>query len=81
MQPSQACQGGRVAVQVKAGRTTISTRRARLRRDCSYRVTVTFRKRSRLGREGRLRFRARFLGNDALRPKRGRLRTARVGRG
>ena len=78
--PAQACRGGRVSVQVKVGRKTVSTRRVRLRGDCSYRSRVTFRKRSRLGRTGQLRFRARFLGNDALRAKRGRVRTATVGR-
>ncbi len=80
MQPAQACAGGRVSVQVKAVRNTISNRRTKLRPDCSYRLRVTFRKRARLGRAGRLRFRARFTGNDALRPARGRVRTVRAGR-
>ncbi len=80
MHPAQACRGGRVSVQVKAPRTTVSTRRAVLRRDCSYRLTTSFRSRDRLGRRGRLRFVARFLGNDALRPKTAPQRTARAGR-
>lgn len=80
MDREDVCNGGRLAVQTKVGRTTISNRRARLRRDCTYRVTITFNRRSRLGRAGRLRFEARFLGNDALRPATAKRRTARVAR-
>lgn len=75
-----ACGAGRVSVQVKAGRRTISTRRARLRADCTFRSTVTFRIRRRLGRSGALRFTARFDGNDAVRAVRSRTRAARAGR-
>jgi hypothetical protein len=69
-----------VAVQTKVGRKTISNRRARLRRDCTYRLRIIFKRRSRLGRAGRLRFKAGFLGNDALRPVSAKRRSARVGR-
>lgn len=72
------CRGGVVTVQVKAGKNTISTRRAGLRRDCTYRLSVTFRARRRLGR-GHLRFTPRFSGNAALLAVRGRSATGRVG--
>jgi len=58
---SQACGSGVVAVQVKLGRRTVSTRRAKLAGDCSFRTSVTFRH-----RRGRLKFTARFYGNRAL---------------
>jgi hypothetical protein len=79
MDPAQVCGAGRVAVQTKAGHATVSNRRVRLRSDCTYRITLTLHLRSRLG-SGRLRFIARFLGNDALRPARAKTRTARAGR-
>ena len=41
--------------------------------------TVTFRARRRLGRSGRLKFKARFLGNDRVRPKTARATFARAG--
>jgi hypothetical protein len=49
-------------VQVKRGRTTISTRRTRLAAACTFRSSVTFRRRP----HGRLRFTARFFGNRAV---------------
>jgi len=58
---AQACGSGVVAVQVKAGRKTISTRRSRIAANCSFRSSVTFRH-----RHGRLKFTARFYGNRAL---------------
>jgi hypothetical protein len=64
-----------VTVQVKAGRRTISARRAKLRRNCRFASRVTFRKASRLGR-GRLKFVVRFSGNGAVAP--GSARTVRV---
>jgi hypothetical protein len=63
--PREVCGSGVVSVQVKAGRRTISTRRARLRADCTFRSAVTFRSRRRLGRR-RLTFEVRFFGNRAL---------------
>ena len=69
-----ACRGT-VTVQVKAGRRTISARRARLGRACRFSSRVTFRRAARLGR-GRLKFVVRFSGNRAVAP--GSARTVRV---
>lgn len=60
------CADGQVSIQVKAGSKTISTRRADLRRDCSFSSTVRFADRSRFTRNGRLRFTLRFTGNEVL---------------
>jgi Ca2+-binding RTX toxin-like protein len=80
---TQVCaEGGIVSVQTKLGRRTVSTRRVRIDRDCSYDVTVTFRNRRRLlrtRRSARLKFTARFLGNRYLRPRAARSVFARVG--
>lgn len=73
-----ACKGGRVSVQSKVGNKTISTRRMTLKPDCSYRVSVTFRDRRRLGR-GRLTLRVRFLGNARFKPVPARTLSARAG--
>ena len=70
MEPAQACAGGRVAVQVKRRRTTISNRQVSLRDDCSFRSAVTFREPRRLGQRRVLRFTARFLGSERLAPAR-----------
>ena len=59
-----ACDGGVVAVQVKRRGTTISTRRARVRSDCSFRSVVAFR------RSGAFAFHLRFGGSEALLPAR-----------
>lgn len=77
--PVQSCGAGTVSVQVKRSRTTISSRRVVLKRDCSYSSTVTFNERRRLGRSGRLRFTARFLGNEVLGTRTAPTRTARAG--
>ncbi|HEX8084571.1 MAG TPA: tannase/feruloyl esterase family alpha/beta hydrolase [Solirubrobacteraceae bacterium] len=61
------CGEGVVSVQIKAGGRTISTRRVRLRNDCTFRSAVTFRARRRLGR-GVLRVVARFEGNSTMAP-------------
>lgn len=63
---AQGCGKGVVSTQVKVGSRTISTRRATLRRDCSYSSTVSFSSRARLGRSGRLKVTVRFLGNEVL---------------
>jgi hypothetical protein len=57
-----ACAGGVAAVQVKQRGQTISTRRARVRGDCSFRSAVTF------ARRARMTFHVRFGGNDLLTP-------------
>lgn len=73
-----ACRDGRVSVQVKAGRRTVSARRAALRGDCRFTSTVAFRRPERLG-NGRLRFFVRWLGNGALAPRSARTLHARAG--
>ena len=65
---AQGCKG-RVSVQVKAGKKTVSTRRVRLRSDCTYRSRVTFTIPRRLNPE-RLQVVARFLGNEVMAPRR-----------
>jgi Bacterial TSP3 repeat/Thrombospondin type 3 repeat len=63
---AQACPRGTVVVTTKAGPETISTRGANLRRDCTYRVTIRFRRPQRFRSATRLRFTARFLGNAQM---------------
>ena len=60
---------GRVTVVVKAGKKTISRRTTKLRKNCTYRTSVRFRDRSRIGQGNALRFTARFQGNKALRAR------------
>ena len=60
-------------MQVKKGRRTISTRRVSLRKDCSYRSTVSFKK-----VRGSLRFLVRFGGNSAVKPANAKVRRARA---
>ena len=67
---AQGCATGDVAVVVKAGNKTISTRRSALTRTCSYRSSVSFRSRKRFTKRGRLTVRVRFLGNAVLGPRR-----------
>jgi hypothetical protein len=62
---------GTVLVQVKAGRRTISARRAKLGRRCRFHSKVAFHR-----ARGRLRFIVRFAGNHAIAP--GHARTLRV---
>ena len=69
---AQACTG-KVSVQVKHGRRTISTRRVSLRRDCTYRSTVSFKR-----AKGSLRFLVRFGGNQAIKPVNAKTRRARA---
>ena len=64
--PALGCRAGQVSIQVKAGSKTISTRRADLRRDCSFASTVRFADRRRFTRAGKLRFTLRFTGNEVL---------------
>jgi hypothetical protein len=58
---SDACRGA-VSVQVRLRDVTLSTRRARLRRDCTWSSSVTFAR----ARAGRLEFSVRFFGNARL---------------
>jgi len=73
-----ACKGGRVSLQTKVGAKTISTRRATLRANCTYRVTVAFHASRRLG-NGRLTMRVRFQGSSRLKPAGPRTLSVRAG--
>jgi len=76
--PAQGCEGT-VTVQIKAGSKTVSTRRAQLRSNCTYRSQVTFRLPSRL-RPRTLRVVTRFGGNEVLSPDSAPRQTVRVRR-
>lgn len=74
-----ACRGGRVSAQWKTVRgTTLSTRRATLSSVCTYRISVTFQNKKRLG-SGRLKVRVRFLGTARLLPRSPVTRSLRAG--
>ncbi len=60
---------GRVYVTIQAGRRTISTRRVRLSRSCTFRSSVAFSLPSRFRKATRLTVRARFQGNRSLNPR------------
>lgn len=70
--------GGTVAVQVKAGANTISTRRVKLDRNCKYAVRINFRSRARFGNRTRLTVIAKWSGNRALGPKPAKRFTVKV---
>ncbi len=57
---------GRISIQVKAGKRTISLRRAKLTRKCGFRRSVTFSNSRRFAGRSSLKFTVRFLGNDRL---------------
>jgi len=76
MSASDGCRG-RVSVQVRAGRRTVSTRRASVRADCTFRSSLVVRAPRRLGR-GRLAFTVRFLGNASLTAYRAKARRVRA---
>jgi Ca2+-binding RTX toxin-like protein len=68
-----AC-SGTVTVTVRAGKRTVSTRRLRLSKRCTYSVDVRY------GRSyGRLRFSARFGGNAVFTPRNSPARAVRTG--
>ena len=69
---------GTVTVRVKAGRNTISTRRGRVRTNCSYVSRVVFRAPRRFGNRRALRVRVTFNGNDSLRASRSTFRSVRI---
>lgn len=75
----QGCGRGVVSVQVKRGSKTISTRRANLSKSCGYSSTVSFANRRRIGKTGRLKITARFLGNDVLGLRNAASRKVRAG--
>ena len=71
---------GRVSVQVKNGKKTISTRRVRVRSStCKFTSKVSFKDRKRLGSAKSLRFTVRFLGNSLLSPRKASVKTVRIG--
>jgi hypothetical protein len=72
--PSQGC-SGTISFSVKKGRKIIQTKRVKLTRTCEYRTTFSFRKRT----ASRLRFQAKFSGNDVLSAASSRTRTGRLG--
>ena len=69
---------GRVAIQFKRGKKTISSRRTALRSNCTYKDSVTFRDSHRFGTSKSLRVSIKFQGNDVLLPKSAPTRTVRV---
>jgi Ca2+-binding RTX toxin-like protein len=74
---SQGCNGGQVSISVKAGSKTVATRRATLSRVCEYRLRVTFNHRP-SRKTSRLKFSARFAGNDVMSAKSASSRTGRT---
>lgn len=60
------CADGIVAIQVKAGRKTLSNRRVKLTKSCTFSQKVSFRSRQRFAKNGKLKFTARYAGNDVL---------------
>ena len=75
--PAAGCRGT-VTVGFKAGRRTISARRARVRPSCAFRSRVTFSVPRRFAGRPRLRLRVTFAGNAVLRPARSQPLRVRV---
>lgn len=76
---AEACTAGSFSLVVQTSRRrTVSARETRLRRDCTYAVTLRFASGRSLTRS--LRVRVRFDGNDLLLPRRAPLATRRVPR-
>ena len=71
---------GRVSVQIKRGRKTISTRRRTVTGACTFVSRVTFGDKTRLPRSGRLKVTVRFLGNGVLLPRGAKSKFVRFGR-
>ena len=72
------CRGAFVAIQVKSGTKTISTRRAKLRANCAFSKRVTFKVRRRFRGRSQLRFRAIFSGNSVLSSRRSKVRKPKI---
>jgi Bacterial Ig domain/RTX calcium-binding nonapeptide repeat (4 copies) len=72
--PSQGCAGAEVDIAAKVGSKTVAARRATLTRQCEYRLRITFAHRP----GARVRFTARFAGNDVMAPKSAPRRTGRT---
>jgi len=77
VRPADGCQG-RVSVQVKAGRLTISNRRTALTRECTFAQPLAFRDARRFAGRKRLTVVVRFLGNRFVLPRRAQNLTVAV---
>ena len=75
--PDYGCGEGVVSIQIRRRWLTVSSRRVRLRNDCTFRSTVAFGNRRRLGR-GLLRVIVRFEGNSTVGPISARPRRIRA---
>jgi hypothetical protein len=75
---AEACTRGTVLVTTKFGPVTISTRGAKLRRDCTYSLRIAFKRPQRFANATRLRFTARFLGNARMTSRRSATVRARI---
>ena len=71
---TQGCQGSEVSIIVRAGRRIVATRRLTLSRVCGYQRRIDFSRRP----GTRLRFTAKFLGNDVMQPISAPSRTGRT---
>jgi Ca2+-binding RTX toxin-like protein len=72
---TQGCSQGQVTITVKSGTKTVATRHASVSRVCEYRLRITFSHRP--GKD-RLKFSARFAGNDVMAAKSATSRTGRT---
>jgi hypothetical protein len=72
-----ACQG-RVSIQVKNGRKTVSNRRTQVRPDCTFSDKLKIANRKRLGKARTLRVIVTFQGNQVLLPQKAKARSVRV---
>jgi Bacterial Ig domain len=73
---TQGCQGSEVAIIVRAGSKIVASRRLTLSRVCGYQRRISFTRRP---PGTRLRFAAKFLGNDVMQPISSPTRTGRTG--
>ena len=77
IRPADGCHGW-VTTQVKAGRSTISSRRTPVTRACTFSQPVSFGNSRRFGARKRLKVVVRFAGNRFLLPEPARVTTVRV---
>lgn len=71
---------GTVRIQIKRGKTVISTKRVKLSKSCTYSSRTSFANRRRLGSAKKLSISARFLGNTRVLAVSAPVRSARVRR-
>jgi Ca2+-binding RTX toxin-like protein len=71
---TQGCNNGDVTITVKAGSKTVTTRHASLSRNCEYKLKIKFAHRP----ATRLKFTARFTGNDVMQATSAPSRTGRT---